>query len=214
LSIENLSDVPLYAARPSRHVPPKRKASAWIAVGIVHLVIVNLLIFSEGWKELVFQHGASTEITLNFRGATDRSNAPEVRMTIPQAPVGVPPELTIDPIIIPPPPITTVTPSPERGAPSDGDLLGALGRDVACIAGNYENLTTTQRSRCERIPFQGAMLPNGAIVLRQPRDFSRFEKPEPEIRLSGADGLRRQMETGGAPCPAILNVPCLTVPGR
>ena len=95
MSIETLSDVPLYAALPSRHVPPKRKAAGWIAVGTVHLLIVNLLIFSEGWKSLMVRHGASTEVTLSLRGSTERSPAPEVRMTVPQAPVGVPPVATV-----------------------------------------------------------------------------------------------------------------------
>jgi hypothetical protein len=212
LSIETLSDVPLYAARPSRHVPPKRKAAGWIAVGVVHLLIANLLIFSEGWKSLVVRHGASTEVTLDLRGATDRSPAPEVRMTVPQAPVGVPPELTIDPVIIPPPTDRTTPTRPQSGGISDGDLLGALGRDVACSAGHYENLTTAERARCGRIPWAGARLPNGAIVLRDPEPRNRFAEPEPEMRVSGAEQMQRQLQTGLTPgnCPVLLNVPCFS----
>jgi hypothetical protein len=215
LSIENLSDVPLYAARPSRQVPPKRKAAGWIAVGIVHLALVNLLIFSEDWKDLVLRDSGSVMTTLDLRGLKDESVAPDVRMTVPEAPSGVPPELVIDPLILP-----RETPQPDtsraEGGISDGDLLGAVGRDVACIAGNYENLTPAQRARCSRIPWMGARLPDGNLVLRPPELNPLFAPPPPEVRLSGADGQRRQMETAGSdPCPAILNTPCFNrIPGR
>jgi len=215
LSIENLSDVPLYAARPSRQVPPKRKAASWIAVFIVHLVIANTLIFSEGWKTLV-PHGSSREMTtLDLRGATDNSPAPDVRMTVPEAPAGVPPELVIDPLILPRTTPETDSPRAEGGI-SDGDLLGAVGRDVACIAGNYENLTPAQRARCARIPWMGAKLPDGSLVLRPPEMNPLFAPPPPQARVSGADGQRRQMETAGSdPCPVILNTPCFNrIPGR
>jgi hypothetical protein len=215
LSIENLSDVPLYAARPSRQVPPKRKVASWIAVIIVHLVIANTLIFSEAWKTLVPRGSSSEMTTLDLRGATDNSPVPDVRMTVPEAPAGVPPELTIDPLILPRESPQTDRPRAEGGI-SDGDLLGAVGRDVACIAGNYENLTPAQRNRCSRIPWMGARLPDGSLVLRPPEMNPLFAPPPPEFRVSGADGQRRQMETAGSdPCPVILNTPCFNrIPGR
>ena len=211
MSLENLSDVPFFAARPSRQVSPKRKAASWITVFIIHLILVNTLIFSQDWQELV-RHGASTEVTLNLRGASDNSPAPDVRMTVPQAPTGVPPEVVIDPIIIPPTIQQPAQPrAPGRGI-SDGDLLGALGRDVACSAGHYENLTTAERSLCGHIPWAGARLPNGAIVLRDAEPRNRFAEPEPELRVSGAEQLQRQLQTGLVPgnCPVLLNVPCYT----
>ena len=213
MSIEKLSDVPLFAARPSRAVAPQRKAASWIAVGIVHLLLANLLIFSEDWKDLVTS-GSSSEVTLDLRGATDRSPAPDVRMTVPEAPTGVPPEVVIDPLIIPRPP-ESLQPRADGGI-SDGDLLGAIGRDVACIAGNYENLTPAQRARCGRVPWYGARLSDGNIVLRPPETHPLFAPPEPEYRISGADAQRRQMETAGSdPCPVILNTPCFNrIPGR
>jgi len=215
LSIENLSDVPLYAARPSRQVPPKRKAASWIAVGIVHLAIANLLIFSEDWKDIVRSGSSSTVTTLDLRGATDRLPAPEVRMAVPEAPAGVPPEVFIDPLVVPRTLPDVIHPRAEAGI-SDGDLLGAVGRDVACIAGNYENLTPAQRSRCARIPWLGAKLPDGSIVLRPPETNPLFAPPPQEFRVSGADGQRRQMETAGSdPCPLLLNTPCFNrIPGR
>ena len=209
LNIENLSDVPLYAARPSRHVPPKRKAASWIAVGIVHLVIANFLIFSEGWKEII-RHGASTEVTFTLPGANENTAAPELPMTVPQAPAGVPPEVLIDPLVVPPTITQPQTQARPQNGITDGDLLGALGRDVACSAGHYENLTTAERARCGRIPWGGTRLPDGAIVLRQPEGRNRFAEPEPEFRMSGADAQRRQIETGITPgnCPVMLNMPC------
>lgn len=215
MSIENLSDVPLFAARASRHVPPKRKAAGWIAVGIVHLLLANLLIFSESWKSLL-PSGASSAVTLNLQGANpDRSPAPDVPIIVPEAPLGVPPQMIIDPRLLPRPP-EVINPPRAEGGISDGDLLGAIGRDVACIAGNYENLTPAQRGRCGRIPWAGARLSDGNIVLRPPEFNPLFAQPAPEYRITGADAMRRQMETAGSdPCPMILNTPCFNrIPGR
>ena len=215
MQIENLSDVPLFAARPSRAVAPQRKAASWIAVGIVHLLLANLLIFSEGWKTLLPPGAGSTEVIFTLPGANDRSPAPEVPMTVPEAPTGVPPEVLVTPQAVPRPDAIT-PPTTSQGGISDGDLLGAIGRDVACIAGNYENLTQYQRARCGRIPWAGARLNDGNIVLRPPETNPLFAPPPPEFRISGADAQRRQMETAGSdPCPAILNTPCFNrIPGR
>ena len=215
MQIENLSDVPLFAARPSRAVAPKRKAAGWIAVGIVHLLLANLLIFSEGWKSLLPPGAGSTEVIFTLPGAAERSVAPDVPMTVPEAPTGVPPEVLVMPQAVPSPDAIH-PPQSAQGTISDGDLLGAIGRDVACIAGNYENLTPAQRNRCARIPWQGARLNDGAIVLRPPDVNPLFAPPPPEYRISGADGQRRQMERAGAdPCPPILNTPCFNrIPGR
>ena len=214
MSIEKLSDVPLFAARPSRAVAPQRKAASWIAVGIVHLLLANLLIFSEGWKSLLPLESGGTEVVFTLPGIADRGPAPEVPLTVPESPSGVPPEVMVLPEVIQRP--DAITPPRTQGGISDNDLLGAIGRDVACIAGNYENLTPAQRARCGRIPWAGARLSDGNIVLRPPDTHPMFAPPPPEFRISGADGQRRQMETAGAdPCPAILNTPCFNrIPGR
>src|SRR3954464_6267102 len=76
LSIETLSDVPLFAGRPPRQIPPKRKAAAWIASGIIQLVLFSAFLFSSQLTEFV-RHGSPRELTLELRGAT-RSDRPDV----------------------------------------------------------------------------------------------------------------------------------------
>lgn len=214
MSIETLSDVPLFAARPSRHVAPKRKAATWIAVGIVHLLLLGLLLYSQTFPSLIRRHGGEHETILDLTGSRD-SNQPEVKMVVPQAPVGVPPDIQQAPVPIIQPPEEPVPP-PQQGGGSQqkGDILGAIGREVACSAGHFENLNDPQRARCERVPFQGMQLPNGALVMLPPRDFSRFAPPPPkEARVSGQDAQRLQNERASS-CPQILNMPCLNqIPG-
>jgi hypothetical protein len=210
LSIETLSDVPLYAGRPSREVAPQRKAASWIVVGIVHLLLLNLLIFSQVFPPLVL-HGAEHETILDLAGSKD-NEAPPVKIPIPQAPLGVPPEVLNVPV--PPPPILEAPPPPSTGQPSQSDLLAGIGRSIACSPGNYENLNEQQRTRCGRIPWQGAQMPNGAIVLNRPEGVSPFAPPAPEFRISGQDQQRLQGERGN-PCPLLGNMPCLNrIPGR
>ncbi len=140
-------------------------------------------------------------------------------MELPPAPSGAPPEVVTEPIIIPPP-LVQVQPEPEeRGGITAGDLLGAIGREVACSAGNFENLTAVQRSRCGRLPWQGAQMPDGAIVLTIPPPRGRFFEEEnarpPEVRISGADAQRNRMEGADTGCLVILNTPCFNrIPGR
>ena len=210
MSIENLSDVPLYAARPSRNVAPKRKAASWIVVGIVHLLILNLLLFSQNFAALT-RHGAEHETILDLTG-TQAQTKPSVKMVVPQALLGVPPELPA-PLIPPPQPLEQPPVIPEGGQ-EKGDVLGALGREIACSPGHYENLTEAQRTRCGRIPWQGALLPNGAIVLNRPADTNRFAPPPPGYKLSGQDAQRLQVERAQTDCPVMLNMPCVNrIPG-
>ena len=103
--------------------------------------------------------GAEHETVLVLDGAAGRSNAPSVKMVVPRTPLGVPPEIPT--IQIPPP---TPPPTPEIQQPAqregarDGDLLGAVGRELACRAGSYENLSEAQRARCLRAPWRGVEL--------------------------------------------------------
>jgi hypothetical protein len=210
LNIETLSDVPLYAARPVRQVAPKRKAASWVFVGIVHLLILNLLMFSQDWT-LMGRRGVEHETILVLNG-NQKSETPSPRLVEPQAPVGTPPEIPRAPVI--PPPVFETPQNAQREGTPEGDLLGAVGRELACRAGSYENLSTAERSRCPRVPWQGAIAPNGAIVLANPEQRNRFAPPPPEFVLSGADAQRLSIERAN-PCPVMLNVPCLNrIPGR
>src|ERR1700744_725708 len=116
-----------------------------------------------------------------------------MKVGVPPAQLGTPPVL---PAHLPPPPQLPVEqpPAVQEGGQERGDVLGALGREIACSPGHYENLTESQRTRCGRIPWQGAILPNGAIVLTRPADVNLFAPPPPEYRVSGQDAQRLQVE--------------------
>jgi hypothetical protein len=214
LSIDNLSDVPLYAARPSRAVAPKRKAASWIAVFIVHLLLLSIMLFSQGFKNLV-RHGGSHETVLDLTGSQEDA-VPAPKVEIPQETIGVPPEINSAPVPVPPPPIETPLPQAEQGGSTQkGDLLGAIGRQIACSAGHFENLTEAERLHCQRMPWQGAQLPDGTLVLNRPEGLSRFvAPPKEEFRISGADEQRLRMERPNTGCPSALNMPCVnSIPG-
>ena len=212
MSIENLSDVPLFAARPQREDPPQRKVASWITVGIVHVLILTMFLTAERFADLA-QHGSEHETMLDLAGSQD-STRPQTKTVIPQAPIGVPPEVRNLPII--PPPLIEQQPLiQQEGGQEKGDVLGALGREIACSAGHYENLTEVQRARCGRPPWQGAIAPNGVIVLNRPPEINRFAPPPPEYHVTGRDAQRLQVERAPTDCSFNLNMPCVNkIPGR
>ncbi len=212
MSIETLSDVPLFAARPLRQDPPQRRAASWTVAAIVHVFIIALFLTSARFIDLA-QHGAEHETVLNLSGSQN-STKPEVKPVTPPAPAGVPPEVRTLPII-PPPLIEVAPPIQQEGGADKGDVLGALGREIACSPGHYENLTEVQRTRCGRIPWQGAIAPNGVIVLNHPPELNRFAPPPREYQVTGQDAQRLSVERAQTDCSFNLNMPCVNkIPGR
>jgi hypothetical protein len=212
MSIETLSDVPLFAARPPRQAVPQRKAASWIVAGFVHVLIFAMFLTASRFDDYV-QHGSEHETMLDLPGAQD-STRQEVKQVAPQAPLGVPPEIRTLPVA--PPPVIEQAPliQPEGGQ-ERGDVLGALGREIACSPGHYENLTEAQRARCVHIPWQGAMAPNGVIVLNRPEGVNRFAPPPPEYHVTGQDAQRLSVERAPTDCSFGLNMPCANkIPGR
>jgi hypothetical protein len=206
LSIEKLADVPFFTARPSRAVAPKRKVVSWILTGIIQLLLLSMLTFSQ-LPDVLYPHGSSLETTINLKGVDQAETPAVVPMTRPNAPEVAPPL-----VILPPPPQFQVErPRQDEGTP-EGDVLGAVGRDIACAATNYEYLNSAQRARCPRIPWQPGRLADGTITLA-PAPFNRFA-PQPEYHISGAEANRRAVETAPT-CSSVLNTSCLNiVPGR
>jgi hypothetical protein len=206
LSIENLADVPFFTARPSRAVAPKRKVVSWIITGIIQLLVLSMLTFSQ-LPEVLYPHGSSLETTINLKGA-DLSDKPVMApMTRPNAPEVSPPL-----IIVPPPPEFQVErPRQDEGTP-EGEVLGAVARDIACAATNFEYLNSAQRARCPRIPWQPGRLADGTIVLA-PQQGSRYTPP-PQYHVSGADANQRAVQSAPV-CSSLLNATCLNiVPGQ
>ena len=125
------------------------------------------------------------------------------------------PNAAAPPITIPkPPPIHEEENNPSASQPTD--VLGAVGRELACSAGSWEHLTMVERQRCGLYPWRGVKLPNGTLVMIPRNAMPRLkEVPDTEFSVNtGADLLRAQAQAGIDPgsqdgCPILQNTPCL-----
>jgi len=136
----------------------------------------------------------------------------------PQPLVNTAPRMLAPPIIVPKPPPIEIAPEKEPGAGQGPvDVLGAVGRELACSAGSWEHLTMVERQRCGLYPWRGVKLPNGQLVMIPPNVLPRLkEAPQTEFSVNtGADQLRAQTQAGVASgqggCPILQNTPCVHV---
>ncbi len=212
----NLEEVPLVTdpilALPDSRVRFTRSAAdrrrllvrdtvTWVVVGLIHVFFILLLALSLAQNREKFGHRSPIETILDL-SMLNRDNAPPVNMIKPDVVNAQEPDISAKPITIIPPPL--ILPDPRAPAPP-GDVLRSVGEALACGAGNFENLNRAQQARCKRQPWGGVRLPNGTIVLDAPPKAA----PQPQIQMSGADAMRRQMMTNSG-CPILSNRPCLS----
>lgn len=177
-----------------------RRVISWTLVGLVHVLLLSLFILDQYRQLSLMKRVAPIEITLDLTKLSV-GNAPPIRLIRPEVPTVTEPVITTAPVIVAPPT------NPEQAVPqTPADVLKAIGEALSCGAENYENLTQAERARCKREPWIARKLPNGTIVLEaaNPSPFA----PPTVPTLSGADALRRQMQTA-PPCPILVNTPCL-----
>lgn len=189
------------------------RATSTALVVLVHIaiffgMIITFRPFDNPSKRLV-----ETFLYLSAPGNT--KDAPPVQMINPEVPrLGAPVITTAPPIIVPKPPVLDdrntrpVTP---------GDILGAVGRELACSAGNWEHLTGPERQVCGGVPWRAMRLPNGNLVMVPPANLPRLrEAPDTGFTLnSGADRIQRDLQNGQNPanngCPILQQMPCTHV---
>jgi len=192
----------------------KRNAArlfSWAMVALIHiLVVVGFVIsirpFSDRTRPI-------TETILML--ATPGNNAPPIHFVQPDVPADHVPMIQSAPLMIPkpPPPNPDVVEQPLR----PGDVLGAVGRALACSAGSWEHLTGPERARCGGMPWRGMRLPNGNLVMVPPSQLPRLKDvPPPEFDINtGADRNQRDLQTGTIPgnngCPIMQQIPCVHV---
>jgi hypothetical protein len=131
----------------------------------------------------------------------------------PQPLVNTAPRMIAPPINVPKPPPIIVPKENQPGANNQApvDVLGAVGRELACSAGSWEHLTMVERQHCGYYPWRGVKLPNGSLVMIPRSQLPRLkELPDPEFNVnSGADQVTAQVRNGVIPgqggCP-ILHV--------
>jgi hypothetical protein len=175
-----------------------KRGLSFALVALIHLFFLAMLTVSllQQQQRVGRKNGIETILNLSL---LHTENAPPVDLIKPDVESVAPPAITTAPITIPP-----VKPVPEENAPAPpaGDVLKAIGEAIACGATNFENLTDAQRAKCKHEPWIPRKLPNGTIVL----DAPQIAAP-PEIHLSGAEQLRRDLQTA-PPCPIVTQLPC------
>lgn len=180
-----------------------RRAISWALVVLVHVLLLSIMALDQyHWRRLALRKpGVETILDLS---PAPRSAAPPVQLIQPIVPRASAPEITTAPVIVvPPPPNSEAPPVPQ----SPTDILKAIGEALSCGAENFENLTQAERSRCRHEPWIARKLPNGTIVLEAaaPSPFA----PAPAPKISGAEAMRRQMETAPPGCSLVTNTPCV-----
>jgi hypothetical protein len=156
-----------------------------------------------------------TILTLTIPG----NNQPPQRPINPEVLTDAPPRVLSAPITVPkPPPIVMPKQQTEGTTGQPGDVLGAVGRELACSAGSWEHLTSTERARCGLYPWRGMKLPNGSLVMVPRSMLPRLKEAPPDTEFTvntGSDRIQADVRNGIIPgqggCPILQNTPCMHV---
>lgn len=186
------------------------RAASWVAVGLLHVLLFTVLVITirpfENFRRPVI------ESILMFPARGTNPNAPPVQTISPDVKNAAPPLFTTAPITIPKP---IVPPDSEGQTATPGDILGAVGRELACSAGSWEHLSKAERTACGGIPWRGMRMPNGSLVMIPRGVLPRLREPPPDegLRITGNEQIQRNLQTGQTPglggCPILQHTPCL-----
>lgn len=155
-----------------------KRLGAALAVALVHILIVMLLVSAGRVRNMGLTPPKEVQLILPAL-QPKRSNAPPP-VSLPENRPQAAPSATI------------TLPAPQRPAQPQTDIMQAIGKELACGAGSYENLSQAQREACRRQPWKFKKNGKGVIVL----DVS----PRPEgDSISGADQAIHTLQTND-PC--------------
>jgi hypothetical protein len=196
----------LYGLRPRRPSNEEQRRRlierifAWGVVAIIHTLMLFIVVQDQRHRrDLALRPPAETILDLS---RLSKGEAPPVRLIQPIVPRAAPPEITNAPVIVVPPPPNSQIAPPQTPA----DILKAIGEALSCGAENFENLTQAERNRCLHEPWVARKLPNGTIVL----EAAAPQAIEPLVpKITGADALRREMQTAPSGCTLVTNIPCV-----
>jgi hypothetical protein len=190
------------------------RTASWMLVALLHVLF--FFSFVLGIRPWDFRDRPIVETILTLAPAGN--NQRERESANPEPLVSTAPRMLAPPITIPkPPPIEQHKENPPSTGQGPVDVLGAVGRELACSAGSWEHLTMVERQRCGIYPWRGMKLPNGTLVMVPKNVLPRLkEAPDTEFSVNtGADQLRAQTQAGITPgqggCPILQNTPCLHV---
>jgi hypothetical protein len=142
-----------------------------------------------------------------------QNDAPPIHAITPEVPNASAPVITTAPITVPKPELDDNNTRPL----TPGDILGAVGRELACSAGSWEHLTARERQVCGGVPWRGMRLPNGNLVMVPPANLPRLKAAqENDFTVNtGADRIQRDVQMGNNPanngCPILQQRPCTHV---
>lgn len=177
-----------------------------VLASLLHILFFLFFVFAVHPFDMSTKPIFETILTMPAPG----NNLPKLRIVNPELPSKAPPRILSAPITLPKtaPPVIRNHENAPSTAPAD--ILGAVGRTLACSAGSWEHLTAAERARCGGQPWQARRLPNGSLVMVPPSQLPQIkeESPEAEARISGSEQIQRDLETG-PPCPILQNTPCL-----
>ncbi|HTT97878.1 MAG TPA: hypothetical protein VMF58_07490, partial [Rhizomicrobium sp.] len=116
-----------------------KRVCAGIAVALVHILFLIALLTANHIGDFLRQKPREVTLLLPPPNTQDKTRPAFPTVIVPEGrPVNIPPTIIM---AAPPPPSTTQ---------NQGDVLEAIGREIACGAGPYENLSQTQREACKR----------------------------------------------------------------
>jgi len=201
---------PLGAAEQRRRT--LSRTASWALVALLHVVFFFTFVLGIRPFDMRNRTLVETILTMPQSGNNQREDS----RTFPMPLVPESPRLQSPSVIVPPPPIFR----PDERIPSEGpptDVLGAVGRELACSAGSWEHLTSADRARWGAYPWRAVKMPNGSLVMIPRSVLPRLkEAPDTEFSVnSGSDRIRSDVQAGITPgqggCPILQNTPCLHV---
>lgn len=171
-----------------------KRLGAGAAVVLVHIVIL-LALFTAGKFEALRHRAQPQEMVLlipPLAHHTKTNTAP-----IPVTPMIRPEEQLQAPkftITVPPPKAQD-----QQQQQKPGDVMEAIGKELACGAGPWERLSQAEREACKRTPWKFKKTTKGTIVMDVPEKAPPAEEP-----ASGADQELHTLQTSD-PCLAAGN---------
>jgi hypothetical protein len=196
-------------------------STSTVLVAALHLLFFFFFVFAVHPFDMRTRPIIETILTLPLAG----NNQPRKDVENPQPLTNAPPRILSAPITVPKPP--PVKPEVEKNNAGESnaptDVLGAVGRELACSAGSWEHLSSAERERCGHgrtggYPWKGVRLPNGSIVMVPRTVLPRLADAPPDTGFtinSGADRVQADVQRGVIPgaggCPILQNTPCLHV---
>lgn len=191
------------------------RTTSTVLAAVLHVVFFFFFVFAVHPFDMHTRPIIETFLTLPLPG----NNQPEQKPINPQPVVIAPPRIESAPVQIPkPPPIQPDQQHERSGNPAPPtDILGAVGRELACSAGSWEHLTSAERARCGLYPWRAVKLPNGTLVMIPRSVLPRLpDAPDTQFSVNtGADRVQSDLQKGIIPgqggCPILQNTPCMHV---